>query len=207
MGTYDNIWDDKLRCPYCGRGRCLEVQTKDLGKGMMRYRVHNLENCFECEADDWVGSTPHASVDRIPELRGADSIEAIATCKNYLCMAYARATQFVNNGYISGFGRHFFVRYPVTDGYVSHPVEVTGTPEAGSLEELRQAFLKAVKHYPAHERSFNRVREECDGDFWLAVLMWSTSDSKGDPELCEKHTGVALDVDGNCESCDSVWID
>lgn len=161
MSMYDTLYDDKIKCPYCGSHEPIEIQTKDLDCLMNKYVVYD---------PTVVRVWPNENYAYAPKLK---YIEGIATCKSYLCQAYERMKDFVEMGYTSGFTRHWFMRYPVVNDKVSQPGAMVETDKATrDFMKLRQEFFDKLSQDKKAKKSFEKELGKCSNEFGIAILSW-----------------------------------
>jgi hypothetical protein len=168
MGMFDYLYDSTLRCPYCG-GLDIELQTKDYDCVLETIDIHIPGN-KKCSACTWPinikkGERPHP-------LTNLRSVSAIGSCDSPRCMALSRMRQFVLNGYISGFGRTFDVKYNTDkDGIAIAPAIIT-QKDNDTLEQIHKHFVKMLSQDKRAKKDFDVVLKRSAGDWGLAVLEW-----------------------------------
>jgi hypothetical protein len=173
MGMFDSIIDHTLRCPYCGRGGHVEIQTKSLDCQMATYHTRTTPSKRMTPKQKKLSRWIDSLVERQPEIP-ADirEVEAYASCSSPLCTYIARLIQVPRDGYYSGFGRGFQVIYKVAKGRIVAPavrVDLDEPTLVGGAAALKKQFLRKMSADP-HWRS---VLAECAGDFGIAVLMYN----------------------------------
>lgn len=95
MGMYDSVWLD-IKCPHCGNESEIECQTKQL----------------ECNLDVW------RKGDFVTN--EFNYLTCLADCLSRECTDW----QNKDSGYVSGFGRMFYVKIFLLNGNVSGIYEV-----------------------------------------------------------------------------------
>jgi len=185
MGMFDNIVDYSFRCPYCG-GINIEIQTKDYDctldtimihePGSMMTKNHKKRaKCYACWRKEIFSSdkdyNPH------PKTR-LNIIEGCGQCRGPACYALARAEDYVERGYVSGFGRSFDVQYKTKNGIAITPA-IIKNKDNKTLVDIKRKFMKRLNKDKKAKESFNKVLARVAGDWGLAVLEWQYTGADG----------------------------